>query len=206
MSQMDYGFNAITSTPAGMNPWQIRIDNAAPSTYGQYVLVAIEPAGIELHHQVEVIDESGFPLAGVWVIFGTPGEGRDIGLPVTGEDLWPGRPYVLKGNPQRTPISGYVQHTYQSGGEDIWIWDLENGNLRYPSPIVRNCKWVTYPTGIFEHTGVKLTFQRRKVGEVPLHQRLAAIEASGGGGGADAATIADLQNRIRYLEQLVGIA
>ena len=51
-----------------------------PSEFGEYALIEVDQADIELHHQVEVIDESGEPLRGVWVIFGFPGGGPDIAL------------------------------------------------------------------------------------------------------------------------------
>lgn len=181
MDQINYTHDALFGIPSSMHPWNMRLDLPPPSTFqpnpGQYVLVGVEQAGIETHHQVEVIDESGDPLGGVWVIFGFPAGGPDINLKPS-QNFWPGAPAVLRGNAQKTPLGGYVQHTFADGGEDIWVWDLEpDGSLKLPSPIVRNCTWLGTPVGRFEHTGVKLTFQRRLTGVKPRQQRLAELEA-----------------------------
>jgi hypothetical protein len=178
--QIEYAQEALFSIPAAMGPWNMQLELPAASKFnpnpGEYVLVDCQQAGVELHHQVEVIDENGDPLGGVWVIFGFPGGGPGINL-APSQNYWPQAPAVLKGNAQRTPISGYVQHTFQQGGEDIWVWDLDaDGVLKLPSPIVKNCTWVRTPVGHFEHTGVKLTFQRRMTGVIPREQRLRAIE------------------------------
>lgn len=170
-------YNQLFGIPAPMEPWGMRLNNPIPSEHGAYVLVGCEQAGRELHHEVQVVDESGFPLDNVWVIFGFPGGGPDINLPVR-ENHWVGAPAVLKGNAQKTNLSGYVRHTFGQGGEDIWIWDRDQqGNLLLPSAIVHNCNWKPTPVGTFEHTGVKLTFQRRIKGVTPLWDRLDAFEA-----------------------------
>jgi len=175
--QIDYGYEALMGIPDEMGPWNMTFNAPYPSDYGEYVLVECEQADIELHHQVEVIDESGNPLRGVWVIFGFPGGGPDIAL-TPKQNYWRGAPAVLKGNAQRTNGAGYAQHTFQSGGEDIWVWDIDKeGVLRLPSPIIKNCTWQRTPVGRFEHTGVKLTFQRRMKGVVPRHQRFEELEA-----------------------------
>jgi hypothetical protein len=111
------------------------------------------------------------------VIFGFPGGGPEIPLGAR-ENYWRGAPTVLRGNAQKTNYAGYAQHTFQSGGEDIWIWDVDRqGVLKLPSPVVQNCTWVRTPVGQFEHTGVKLRFQRRQNGVVPRQQRLKELEA-----------------------------
>lgn len=177
--QIEYPHEALFGIPEAMSSWNMRLELPAQSSqdFGEYVLVGVEQAGIELHHQVEVLDESGDPLSGVWVIFGFPGgAGPELNLAPT-QNFWPGSPAVLRGNAQRTPITGYAQHTFNEGGEDIWIWDLdEDGVLKLPSPIVKNCTWQRTPTGSFEHTGVKLTFQRRLTGVKPRQQRLQELE------------------------------
>lgn len=208
--EINYGYEQLFSIPSEMGPWNLRLDNPQPSEFGQYVLVGCEQASIELHHQVDVIDESGLPLRNVWVIFGFPGGGPNIALGVSGRNYWVGSPAVLKGNAQKTTGGGYAQHTFSSGGEDIWIWDIDSdGDLKLPSPIVRNCTWQRTPVGMFEHTGVKLTFQRRRVGVVPLEQRLQALEAGGTTGGlpvtgGSSAELDELRRRIEALEQLIG--
>lgn len=170
---IDYGHEALTGLPRQMLPWGCYIERPVPSAFGEYVVVEVSPADIELHHQVELIDESGEPLRGVWVIFGYPGDGPEINLrPV--ENHWRGSPQVMRGNAQRTNALGYAQHTYNDGGEDIFVWDIDqDAVLRLPSPIVRNCNWVGTPTGQFEHTGVKVRFQRRKAGVKPRSAKIA---------------------------------
>ncbi len=175
---IDYGYEAQFGIPDGMGPWNLRLELPTPSEFGEYVVVAVEQAGIELHHQVEVLDEDGKPLRGVWVIFGFPGGGPSIGGLNPRRNFWRGSPSVLNGNAQKTPVTGYAQHTFAGGGEDIWIWDLNaDGDLKLPSPVVKNCTWQRTPVGRFEHTGVKITFQRRTVGVVPEKQRLNELEA-----------------------------
>lgn len=175
--EFNYGFDALKGIPEKMSPWGLQLEQPYPSDYGEYVLVEVAPADVELHHQVEIIDESGDPIRGLWVIFGFPGGGPDLGLTPT-ENHWRGAPAALKGNAQVTNYAGYAQHTFQSGGEDIWVWDLnDEGILKLPSPIVKNCTWVSTPVGRFEHTGVKLRFQRRTKDIKPRAQRLDEIEA-----------------------------
>jgi hypothetical protein len=167
---------ALNGIPGYMDPWGMRLDLPYPTVFGEYTLVHLDQADIELHHQVEVIDEDGSPLRGVLVIFGFPGGGRDLGL-TPRVNFWRGAPAVLKGNAVRTNAGGYAQHTFSSGGEDIWLWDLNReGELKLSSPIVRGCSWQRTPVGRFEHTGVKLLFQRRQVGVIPKTQRLAELE------------------------------
>lgn len=180
---MNYGYEALRGIPEPMWPWALSLELPFPSEFGEYVLIEVDQADIELHHQVEVIDENGDPLRGVWVIFGFPGGGPEIALGAR-ENYWRGAPAVLKGNAQKTNYAGYAQHTFRTGGEDIFLWDVDRaGILRLPSPIVRGCSSVRTPIGQFEHTGVKLRFQRRRVGVVPrqgrietLEQRVAALE------------------------------
>lgn len=169
-------YEPLWSIPPAMDDWHLRLSSPAPSQFGQYVLVGCQQAGIELHHEVEVVDENGFPLSGVWVIFGFPGGGPDIHLPVR-RNYWQAAPAVLKGNAQKTGLSGTVRHTFQQGGEDIWMWDIDaEGDIKLPSPIVHNCTWQRTPVGAFEHTGVRLTFQRQRVGVETLVARLDRIE------------------------------
>lgn len=157
----NYGFDALKGIPDKMSPWGLQLAQPYLSDYGEYVLIEVAPADVELHHQIEVIDENGEPLRGVGVMFGFPGGGGKQG-PVPQENHWRGSPQIINGNPQVTNYAGYAQHTFQAGGEDIWIWDInEDGVLELPSPIVKNCRWVGTPVGRFEHTGVKLRFQRR---------------------------------------------
>lgn len=169
-------YEKLWNIPDPMHPWQMRLNVPMASDFGEYALVDCQQAGIEQHHEVEVVDENGFPLSGVWVIFGYPGGGPNIYLPVR-RNYWSDAPAVLKGNVQKTSLSGVVQHTFQSGGEDIWIWDIDaEGDIKLPSPIVHNCAWQRTPVGAFEHTGVRLTFQRRRVGVVPLEERIRRME------------------------------
>ncbi len=182
--QIDYGYEELRRIPDEMAPWNMVFVMPPKSIWdgpdsGKYVLVDVDQASIEQHHQVEVLDENGDPLADVWVIFGFPGGGgRDLGGLNPKENYWSGAPAVLNGNAQKTSLAGYAQHTTGQGGEDIWIWDLDDdGVLKLPSPIIKNCTWVTPPTGWSNHTGVRLRFQRRRADIVPKKQQLADLEA-----------------------------
>lgn len=162
--------------PPEMNPWGLQLITPEPSAHGAYHLVGIEQASIEGHHQVEVIDEDGKPMRGVVVIFGFD-SGPSINMP-TRINHWRDAPTVLKGNAQRTNAMGYAQHTFGEGGENIWIWDRNReGDLLYPSAIVKNCTWQRTPVGRFEHTGISLTMQLRRTGVTPAAERLSALEA-----------------------------
>lgn len=179
----------LTFIPPEMTPWNLQLITPEPSQFGEYALIDIRQADIETHHQVEVIDENGQPLRGVWVIFGF-GSGPSINMPYR-KSYWRDAPTALKGNAQRTNAMGYAQHTFGEGGEDIWIWDRnKDGDLLFPSAIVRNCTWQRTPVARFEHTGILATFQRRQVGVIPQADRIAALEA----------LVPALEERLRTLE------
>lgn len=128
--------DALTHIPAEMQAWGLQLITAEPSEFGQYVLIGVEQASIEGHHQVEIVDEDGKPLRGIEVIFGFPGGGPPINMPVR-INYWRDAPTVLRGNGQRTNSAGYAEHTFATGGEDIWVWHRnKEGDLLYPSPIV----------------------------------------------------------------------
>ena len=174
MSQLEknvnYGYTQLRRIPSNMSAWGMRIDHPyTREDVGSYVLVGVEPASIELHHEVVVLDESGNPLNDPYIVFGFPGgNGRDYSYLMPDENYWYGAPSVLNGNVVKAGASGqsgYARHTFKDGGEDIWIWDVQDGILELPSPIVRNCTWIQ--TSQFIHHGVKLTFQRRKAGMLP---------------------------------------
>lgn len=157
--------------PDEMDPWGLSLDLATPTVFGQFALVGCEPADIEGHHQVQVIDENGLPLGGVGVLFGWD-NGPDA--PRRKASYWLDAPRVARGNYQRTNLAGYCQHTFGQGGETIYVRDLDRiGALKLSSDIVYNCRWIV---NRFNHTGIKLTFQRRQDGFVPLSQRLIDIE------------------------------
>lgn len=174
--------NELRRIPDNMVLWNMRLKLAPKSLWdgdggGKYVLVDVAQAGIEQHHQVELIDEESRPLPDVWVIFGYPGGGPDLSRLSPAENYWPNSPMVLRGNAQRTGIAGYVQHTFSSGGEDIWIWDVgPDGILKLPSAIVKNCTWTVPPVGWSNHTGVRIRFQRQLDGYVSEDEQLAILE------------------------------
>lgn len=186
-----YGHVALDGIPAEMDAWTMRLEHPlAPSSAGQYVLVGAEPAWIEMHHQVEILDENGDPLPKVWVIFGFPGSREPVINLMPRTNLWSHSPTVLVGNAQRTNRMGYAQHTFATGGEDIWVWDVQDGVLELPSPIIKGCNWVGTKEGApFIHTGVKLTFQRRRADVEPQGPRLQRIEE----------TLASLQTQLQAL-------
>lgn len=166
----------LTFIPPEMNPWGLQLITPEPSAHGAYHLAGVEQASIEGHHQVEVIDEDGKPMRGVVVIFGFD-SGPAINMP-TRINHWRDAPTVLRGNAQRTNAMGYAQHTFGEGGEHIWIWDRNrDGDLLYPSAIVKNCNWQRTPVGRFEHTGILAQFQLRRTGVTPAADRIANLEA-----------------------------
>lgn len=176
-----YGYEALYGIPQEMAPFQIghlEHPNLSDRNPGQYVLVGVEPAWIEQHHQVEVIDEHGDPLPGVWVIFGF-GSGKDLNALKPNVNFWSNGPVVLTGNAQRTNRMGYAQHTFgPETGETVWVWDVQGDVMELPSVIVHSLKWIdASAAGRFIHTGVKLTFQRRRNDVEPRGPRLDRIEA-----------------------------
>lgn len=172
---INYGFDALNRIPKEMKPWGLTLEHPVfPGKLGQYVVVDISQATIEQHHQVEVINEDGDPLPGINVIFGF-GSGPDLSYLKPDETNWFGnQPSVLRGNAQVTDASGYAQHTFGSGGEWVFVWDLDDtGLLKYPSPILKDANWRRVGDGArFEHTGIKVVFQRRDLSVVPKEDRL----------------------------------
>jgi hypothetical protein len=174
-----FGYNALDGIPPEMAAWTLALDPplVSENNPGQYVLVNAEPAWIEMHHQVEILDENGDPLPRVWVIFGFPASSEPVINLQPSRNRWSHSPAVLIGNAQRTNRMGYAQHTFGTGGEDIWVWDVQDGVLELPSPIIKSANWVgTEEGGPFIHTGVKLTFQRRREDVEPRGPRLDRIE------------------------------
>lgn len=175
-----YGYEALLGIPAVMDAFKIGevvhpvLTDKNP---GQYVLVGVEPAWIEQHHQIEVLDEHGDPLPGVWVIIGFD-TGKNLNALKPRTNLWSGSPADLRGNAQRTNRMGYAQHTFgPETGETVWVWDVQDGVLELPSVIVRSLKWIdTAEGGPFIHSGVKLTFQRRRKDVEPRGRRLDRID------------------------------
>ncbi|MCB9099802.1 MAG: hypothetical protein H6632_09700 [Anaerolineales bacterium] len=185
-----YGYEALGGIPREMDAFKIgdvahpQLTNKNP---GQYVLVGVEPAWIEQAHQVEVIDEHGDPLQGVWVIFGFS-SGKNLNGLKPRDNFWTNSPGDIRGNAQRTNRMGYAQHTTgPKTGETVWIWDVSTGKLELPSVIVHSLKWInTEAGGPFIHSGVKLTFQRRREDIEPRGPRLDRIDK----------TLKSLQTRI----------
>ncbi len=172
-----YGYAALENTPPEMDPWTLGFHPSHGSKYGRYVLVEVRPAYIEMHHQVQVIDEDGIPVRGLSVIFGFD-TGPHINLKAD-KIAWENHPEDLRGNHQRTDAMGYAQHTFYEGGENIFLGAIEDGVLR-PSPMVTSCSWIgpgKSPIAPFIHTGVILTFQRRKAGVIPRRMYLNRLEA-----------------------------
>lgn len=179
-TQFDYDYEEIKNIPDRMKKWRLKVESNEPTTYGKYSLVEITPAYIEMHHQVEVIDEAGDALRGVWVMFGYH-TGHDYGHLVPDVSHW-GEFGALKGNMVKTNAMGYAQHTYGDGGETIFIWDTNEEKVqKLSSDVVRNCKWLSAekdgqsPDIPFNHTGVRLVFQRRVKG-IPVRSQRKRIE------------------------------
>lgn len=182
LMEIDYGIEQLSGIPSEFTSRGVRLDYVEPTKFGKYCLVGIEDSSEEQHHQVDVIDESGDPLKGVIVVWGYPGGGPDLGLSPS-ISYWPLAPAVLRGDSEVTGQDGSVKHVVKSGGEDCWIWDLdERRALKCSSDIVRNLQWISTPKN--QHTCIKLTFQRRLAGVMPKQQqdklnmlRLAALES-----------------------------
>lgn len=178
-----YGYKALRRIPEKMSPWDLVYVMPPKSIFvgegaGVYELVRVQAAGVEMHHEVDVVDENGDPLPDVLVMIGYPGGGPDLSRYMPLENYWPQSPAVLMGNAQYTDMAGRVKHTYRSGGEDIWIWDIgEDKVLKATSAIVKNCKWVTEKIGMFNHTGVRLRFQRRLDGRLPKLQEFQNLQS-----------------------------
>jgi hypothetical protein len=177
-----YGYNALRGIPEAMHFFKIgHVEHPllTSNNPGQYVLVGVEPADIEQHHQVYVIDEHNEPLPGVWVIFGF-GSGRNLNTLKPNNMLWTNGPGELRGNAQRTNRMGYAQHTFgPETGETVWIWDVQDNTLELPSVIVHSLKWLDAGNaGLFVHTGIKLTFQRRRTDVEPRGRRLDRIDTA----------------------------
>lgn len=191
-----YGYKALRRVPQEMSRWNLRLDNARPSRFGHFVVVDIDQATIETHHQIIVIDEHGEFLSGIGVGFFFPG-GDGPAAPRPAESWWDNAPIVNPtGNFQITDTAGYALHTYHSGGETLVCWHIdEEGTLRYPSAAIYNAIWLDNSQQgsqdvRFLHTGVKATFQlrrpevqpmsrnavRQKIAE--LERRVAALEAN----------------------------
>jgi hypothetical protein len=177
-----YGYNALDGIPDAMDAFQIgHVEHPILTSKnpGQYVLVNVEPADIEQHHQVYIFDEHDDPLPGVWVIFGF-GSGKNLNILKPSNMLWTQGPADLHGNAQRTNGMGYAQHTFgPKTGETVWIWDVRDDKLELPSVIVHSLKWLdASKADLFVHTGVKLTFQRRRTDVEPRGRRLDRIDAA----------------------------
>lgn len=145
----------LLGIPERMYKWNLNLELPYPSMYGEYGVVDIQPASVEQHHEVWVIDENERPLRGIGVVFGFS-TGESIIKPRVNH--WRGSPAVVRGNMQYTDYTGGVKHTFGEGGEDIWIWDMDAQSvLKLPSTIVKNCSSVQ---DRFIHTGVQIVFKR----------------------------------------------
>lgn len=166
-----YEYPALMAVPDAMAPWNMRLDNPIPSEFGYFSIVKVEQASIETHHQAIVVDEQGEPLHDIGVGFFYPG-GQGPGVPRPRRNFWRQSPIVNPvGNWQLTDYSGYVQHTFQSGGETIVCWHVDankENDLLYPSAAIYNASWVDTEFGRFNHTGVRVTFQLRRADVVPM--------------------------------------
>ncbi|MEM7345420.1 MAG: hypothetical protein AAF485_14360 [Chloroflexota bacterium] len=185
-----FGYNALEGIPEEMGAWTLGWRYEEATDYGQYVVVGVEPAWIEMHHQADVLNEHGDPLPGVWVIFSMPGNTNNPINLMPRVQLWD-RYSMLTGNAQRTNRMGYAQHTYGSGGEEIFVWDIHNDRLELPCPTITSSSWIgTEDGGHFIHTGIKVTFQRRRHDVEPQGRRLDRIEA----------TIQEAERKLEVLE------
>lgn len=183
VNKIEYGYDELLGPNDVGLKHGMGVVRPYPSEYGEWVLVGYDHSSEEQHHQVQLIDEDGDPIMGVWVIFGYPGgDGKDYSHLIPMINHWRGSPQVLRGNAVKSDGSGTAKHTTGSGGEDIWVWDVQENAagvkvLELPSVVVRNNRILNIGGGgTNEHTGAKLTFQRRLAGVVPKAARLEDLE------------------------------
>jgi hypothetical protein len=171
--------------PPEMSPWQtLKLDAEQPTQEGLYYVVYVGQATVESHHEVQVQDQDGKPLAGIQVLFGFDSGRR---YPAPALDYW-GKFGAFVGNMVETNGAGEARHTFHHGGEDIFIVDYqvdENG-IQYiarASDVLWDCSSVPNPPGRFDHTGVRVVFRRYTPGQethAVVHQdievRLKALE------------------------------
>lgn len=185
-----YGHYDLMAIPDEMGPWNLRLDNPIPSGYGYFSVVKIEQSSIELHHQAVVLDEHGEPLNDVGVGFFYPG-GDGPAAPMPRRNYWRQAPIVNPtGNWQMTDYGGYVEHTFNAGGETIVCWEIDaTGDLLYPSAAIYNATWTDTVFGRFNHTGIRVTFQLRRMNVVPMSRNLLRQK------------VIELESRVKWLEQ-----
>lgn len=184
-----YGRVALRGIPQNMQQWDLELKFAPPTQYGHFVAVQVGTSTLEQHHQIMVIDEYGNYLPGIGVGFFYPG-GNGPGAPRPDYNYWDNSPISNPaGNYQITSENGYAQHTFNTGGETIVCWHIENGVMKYSSTSIHNAIWK--PTRNNSHTGIRVIFQLRRANVDPVtNERLMDM-------------IRNLDNRLKSIEQLL---
>lgn len=157
--------------------WNAQLIQAKEADIGSFELVEIEPTnrlGFQAQRLVVlVVDENGFPMANVPVLFAyDTAEWRTVFGKRYQGDVVP-----TQGGGQIEHIQGDPVKAGRPGGVSVGII----GGEGYTSDLVTGMGMLA------DHTGVKLTFQLRRKGVIPFAARLANIEArlsalEGGGG------------------------
>lgn len=154
--------------------WQARLQKADPTEAGLFRLVAIretKPHSFEESRIiVSVVDENGFPLAGVRVAFAYSTANSYI----LGENFsWippsPQRAFIVAtdGSGQIDQIQGDTVKPGEPGGVSVFIFEPE----LYSSDVISGAGMLA------DHTGLALTFQLRRTGKKSIYERLEDLEA-----------------------------
>jgi hypothetical protein len=153
--------------------WRAGIIKAMPTERGTFALVdarATKPGGFqEQRIIVRVVDENGFPMAGVTVAFSFSTAGPYLIPP---DSLWsppaPHRAFITPttGSGECDQIQGSGVKDGEPGGVSVYIFEPE-----YSSDIVTGAGMLA------NHTGLMLTFQLRRVGVRPLAEWLTEMES-----------------------------
>ena len=117
---------------------------------------------------VTVVDENGFPLPNVRVVF-SYSTGRRFTPPSNAQWMpptpWRGHVVHTQGSGQIDQIQGDVIKEGQAGGVTVYILEPQ-----FASDVVSGCGMLA------DHTGLSLTFQLRRNGVRPLSEIVSAIE------------------------------
>lgn len=143
-----------------------------PDAKGHFYLVGIEPTKPRTFEEqriiVRVVDENGFPMAGQRVAFSYSTADQYI---LTPDFLWspppPPKAFIVPtgGGGEIDQIQGSAVQAGQPGGVTVYLLEPE-----YSSDVVTGLGMLA------DHTGLRLTFQLRRNGVVPLVKWQAGIE------------------------------
>jgi hypothetical protein len=154
--QRDFGA-ALLPTTADSAYRLIRAQRTAAGGYQERRIIAL------------VVDENNRALAGVPVAFAySTAQPYQVGADFTWSPFGPRRADVFptEGSGQIEHIQGGPIKEGEPGGVSVYVLDPA-----YPSDVVTGCGMLA------DHTGLLLVFQLQRVGQRPVEERLAEIEA-----------------------------